>query len=628
MTRTRAIVMTVIVCALGLSARTSAQTTPIDGWVVLPVDEYRTLRERANAQPPPPPGPAIDATLTRIDYELRIDTESVTGRALLTIDVLRDGWTRMQIPAGLMVREARLGSQPVALIEGPPPHVLLARAGRVVLALDIALPLAASAGSESVTLPASAAPISRATLTLPRTGVELSAAGGFLAAQSQTATESQWTIFGRPNEPLTLSWKRKIDDRRAEQPLRTRARITSVFGLGEDVSQLSAAVRLEVVQGLAREIALSVPQGVTVNQVNGPTIADWNVSDGRLHIRFLDPIATETAFVVQGETRTPRDGSIAVPLLRVPAAERETGGVAVDVVGAGEIADRQSRGLEQADATDLGEIVSGRESPSMAAFRLRPLAGSEPRSLSVTVVRYTPQAVLIANVEEARYQVLVADDGRLLVEARYAVRNNQRSFLKVTLPPASTVWSATVGGRPTRPGVAEANAVLLPLDKGRAGEDPPAFVVELVYFQRIEAWDKEGRAQLTLPAIDLPISRTGVNTHVSPRFRVELVPGAFRVEEDTGPFVAALRGEPMPPPPPPPPAAAPAAELQLRIETAVPKLQQLVDQFRREGRTIAGIVPVRMTFPAFGPSIFLQSELTAESQAPVIELAFKQRSGL
>jgi hypothetical protein len=455
---------------------------------------------------------------------------------------LREAWTRVQIPAGLMVREARLGSQPVALIEGPPPHVLLSRAGRAVLALDIALPLAASAGAESVTLPASGAPITRATLTLPHTGVELTASGGFLAEHAQTASESQWTVFGRPNEPLTLTWKRKVDDRRGEQPLRTRARVTTVVGLGEELSQMSAAVRLEVVQGLAREMTLSVPAGVTVNQVNGPTVADWNVSDGELRVRFLDPIAAETSFVVQAEMRAPRDGSIGVPLLRVPAAEREIGGVAVDVVGAGEIGERQARGLEQADATDLGEIVSGRESPSMVAFRFRPLAGSEPRTLSVNVVRYTPQPILIANVEEARYRALVAEDGRLLVEARYAVRNNQRSFLKVTLPPGSMVWSAAVGGRPTRPGVAETNAVLLPLDKGRAGEEPPAFVVELVYFQRVDEWNKSGRTALTLPALDLPISRTGVNLHVSPRFRVELMPGAFRIGEDTGPFTAALRG--------------------------------------------------------------------------------------
>ena len=59
-------------------------------------------------------------------------------------------------------------------------------------------------------------------------------------------------------------------------------------------------------------------------------------------------------------------------------------------------------------------------------------------------------------------------------------------------------------------------------------------------------------------------------------------------------------------------------------------LKQLVDQFRLEssGRTVAGIVPVRMTFPAFGPAIFLESELTAESRALIVELEFKRKGGL
>jgi hypothetical protein len=371
------------------------------------------------------------------------------------------------------------------------------------------------------------------------------------------------------------------------------------------------------VQGVAREVTLSVPAGVAVNQVNGPTVADWTIANGQLRVRFLDPISSETSFVVQADTRAPRDGTIAVPLFRVPAAERETGGVAVDVVGAGEIAGRESRGLEQADPSDLGEIVTGRESPSMMAFRLRPLAGGEPRSLNVTVVRYTPQAVLVANVEEARYRVLAADDGRLLVEARYAVRNNQRSFLKVMLPADSTVWSASIAGRPTRPGVAEANAVLLPLEKARAGEEPPAFVVELIYFQRVAEWDKQGRARVELPAIDLPIATTAVALHFSPRFVVEVVPGAFRLEDDAPPIAAVFRA-----PPPPPPAAMPLP--------GQAKLQDLVERFRNEasGRTVAGIVPVHVMFPAFGPMVFLRAELTGESEAPFIELEFKRRGGI
>jgi hypothetical protein len=515
-----------------------------------------------------------------------------------------------------MVRDAGLDGQPAALVEGPPPYVLLSRAGRVVLSLDIVIPLASSAGAESIALPASAAPISRAVLALPRNGIDLSVAGGFVGEHIETPDESRWTMFGRPNQSLTLSWKRKADDRRAEQPLRTRARVTTIVGLGEEVSQVMAAVRVEVLQGLAREIALLLPAGLVVNQVNGATVGDWDVNGSTLRVRLLDPIASEMEVVIQGETRMPREGAMTVPLVRMPAAERETGGVAVDVVGAGEITGRQSLALEPADPTELGEIVAGRESPSMIGFRLRPVAGSDPRSLTVTVIRYTPQAVLVANVEEARYRILASEDGRLLVEARYAVRNNQRSFLKVAMPGRSTLWSADVAGRPIRPGVAERDAVLLPLEKGRSGEDAPTFVVELVYLQDIDSWPDKGRARFELPALDLPVSRTGLELHYSPRFRVDLQPGVFRVEDDPGPFAEALRH----------PAAPLVATSKAPDQHGAAGLQALVDRFRAEsgGRTVAGALPVHVSFPIFGPSMFVASELTAEAQAPSLELGFKR----
>jgi hypothetical protein len=617
---TRLVPVICVVCTFLAAAPAAAQTAPPpEGWVVLSVDEYRALREKALPPLPLPAASPVDATLTRVDYDLRVNGDSITGRALLTIDVLREGWTRVQIPAGLMVRDARLDGQPVSLVEGPAPHVLLSRAGRSVLTLEIVMPLLSSAGTESIALPASPSPIARATLVLPKSGVDLTLTGGFIAEHTEAANESRWTAFGRPNQALTLTWKRKVDDRRAEQPLRVRSRVTELVGLGEDGGQVSATVRVDVLQGLAQEVTVALPAGLVVNQVNGATVGDWAATDGMLHVRLLEPIAAEVSFVVQGETRAPREGVIVIPLVHVPSSERETGGIAVDVVGAGEIAARQARGLEPADPSELGDMVASRESPSMIAFRLRPLTGGEARSLTVTIVRYTPQAVLIANVEEARYRVLASEDGRLLAEARYAVRNNQRSFLKVVLPRDSTVWSASVGGRPIRPGLAEGAAILLPLDKGRAGEEAPAFVVELVYLQRIDAWAGtrgKGSARFDLPALDLPVSRTGLELHYSPRFRVELQPGPFRAESDPGPYAPALRQ----------PVASPAPAVVDRDQHATAGLQALVDRYRSDlgGRTVMGSLPVHATFPDFGPSMFLASELTAETRAPFVELAFRR----
>jgi hypothetical protein len=613
MERTGVVSAAIFVSALAVAGVT-AQTTAPEGWVVLPVDEYRALRERANPPSPPAPSPPVEATLTRIDYDLRVDAESISGRALLTIDVLKDGWSRVQLPAGLKARDARLDGRPVPLVDGPPPQVLLPRAGRSVLSLDIVTAFASSAGAESLALPPSSSPISRVTLTLPRNGVDLTVVGGFLADRTEAAGESRWTAYGRPNQPLTLTWKRKVDDRRADLPLRVRTRLTTMAGLNEEMCLTSTAVRVEVIQGLAREIALQLPAGLVVNQVDGATVGDWDVANGTLRVRPLDPIATEMSFVVQAEARVPREGPITEPLVRKPSAERESGGSAVDVVGEGEMSGRETRNLEPADPSDLGDIVAGRESPSMLAFRMKPLAGGEPRSLAVTIVRYTPQAVLIANVEEARYRALASEDGRLLVEARYAVRNNQRSFLKVSLPRGAAVWSAEVAGRPVRPGVAEADAVLLPLEKGRAGAEAPTFVVGIVYLQQIASWSDKGQARIELPAIDLPVSRTGVELHFSPRFTVAAQPGTFRVQNDPGAFAEALR--------------QPMLTMEVRAQSAAPAagLQALVDRFRKDAgsRVVTGALPVRVAFPEFGPSIFLAAELTEEGRAPSLDLTFKR----
>jgi hypothetical protein len=610
-----------VVCAAPAAAQDAVRS---DGWVVLGIDEYRALRARAYPVTPDPAPPPVEATLTRVDYDLRVAGDTVTGQARLAIDVLKQGWVSVQVPAGMLVRDARIDGRPTPLsvTEGNPARVLIARTGRSTLTLDVVVPLAAAAGSESIALPPSGSALSAVTLVVPRTGVDLTVSGGFIAEQSETGSDSRWVVYGNPGRALSFAWKRKADDRRASLPLRTRARVTQLVALGEDSTQVTASVQLEVTQGQAREIAMALPSGLVVNQVAGAAVADWAVAGNTLTVTFLEPVAAQASVVVTGEVRAPRDGRIAIPLVRVPAAERETGGVAVDVVGAGEIAAREPRGLEPADAADLGDIIAGRESPSMAAFQFPPLSGAAPRSLTVTVSRYTDQAVLVANVEEARYDALLGEDGKVLVRARYAVRNNQRSFLAVALPPQSVLWSASLAGRPVRPGVSTSGSLLLPLKKGRSNEEAPAFVVELLYLQRATAWTEKGDAQLTLPAVDLPVSRTGLTLHHSPRYDVDAQPGAFRPEADPGPWSAALRSAIIAPDPPPAAPAPKAADRDARNETL------LLDRFQKEaGRTRQGVIPIAIAFPAIGPSEFLAAELTPETQAPSVVLSYRKTGG-
>lgn len=589
-----------------------------DGWVVLPLEQYRTLRASAYPSAPDPSPPPVEAALSRVEYDLRVVGDSISGEVRLTIDVLKQGWVSVLVPPGILVREARLDGFRTTLVDGTPPRVLISRSGRTTLALDAVVPLAISAGVESMVLPASQSALSAVALTIQRPGVELSVSDGFVASHVESPTDSRWQVYGTPGKPLGFSWKRKVDDRRATLPLRVRSRITELVALGEETSQLTTSVRVEVQQGAARQITLLVPEGLVVNHVQGATVGDWNQTGETLVVSFLDPVVTETSLMVSAEGRAPRDGAVSIPILRMPAAERETGGVAVDVIGPGEIADHRAHGLDPADASDLGDIVSGRESPSMAAFRFKPVSGSAPRDLTVTVRRYALQAVPVASVEEARFDALLNQDGKLLVRARYAVRNNQRSFLAVMLPPRSMLWSAALAGRPVRPGLSANGALLLPLQKGRSGEDASTFVVELTYLQRADSWTHAGLARMELPAVDLPVSRSGLCLRHSPRYEVVPKPGSFRVETDPGPWSSALRIDSLPH------ASSQAAPDR---EGTSKDLKSLMDRFQKEiGRTPVGIVPLQIPFPELGPAIFLASELTAETEFPSLEIRYKLTS--
>ena len=570
-------------------------------------------RDRAVARGTEPP--PVDAAITRVEYELRANGGAASGEARVTVDVLKEGWVRVDVPAGLMVRAARIDNRPIPIVQAPSPHVLLSKPGRVVITLEVVAPLAIRGGVESVTIPASRGAVSRVALVVPRQGIAVTAAGGVLSERAQQP-EGRWVAFGRAGQPLVLSWQRRADDR-ASAPLKWRGDVTTLVGLGEDASSMSSSIDVEVTQGAAPFVDVEIPDGVTVNQVAGPLVADWDVAPSRLRVNFLEPVTARATFTLAGELRAPREGTVTLPLVRLRAAEREGGGVAVEVLGAGEIAGRDPRGLEPADPSDLGAPVRGRESPSMLAFTYRAQPGTTARALSLQVARYTPQAVLIASIEEARYDVLLDEEGKALVRARYAVRNNQRAFLAVRLPEGATLWSAAVAGRPLRPGRDQNGAVLVTLEKGRAGQEAPAFAVELTYIQRSGAWTDKGLGQLTLPTVDLPAARSGVVLRHSPRFAITPVAGGpFRVETDSGPFTATLRNSASMP------AGVPLDELAAadRAPASPPPPSA------SGGRLLSGPVPVAVPMPEFGRAVFLAAELTAELQAPSVEFTYKREN--
>jgi len=156
---------------------------------------------------------------------------------------------------------------------------------------------------------------------------------------------------------------------------------------------------------------------------------------------------------------------------------------------------------------------------------------------------------------------------------------------------------------------------------------------------------------VTLPALDLPISRTGMLLYYPPLFHLSAEPGTFRTAEYQAPVSAALAptvneseaagglaagvtvGGPMVNAP----AVAqsgqdfdvlkqPARERSSDEKEKKDATQALLDSFRSKslGGKVTGILPVNVDFPAFGPSLYLVSELTSENQSPSAAFSFQR----
>src|SRR5712692_3103841 len=275
----RSLATSCLILATLLSGSAFAQdATRIEGWVVLPVAEYRALRERAYPAVRPAEPPPVEAALTRIEYELTVAGDSAVGQARLTVDVLKDGWVKVPIPAGLLVREARIEGRPVSLVEdgqgrpGAAPYILLSRSGRQAIVLDIAAPLVRRNGIESLSLPPSQAPVQRTILTLRAPEVDLNVTGGFVAERVQVGQQAQagqraqagqqapagsraqgdqgvrFVVYGRAGDRLGLAWGRQRSQP-VNQTLRMRSRVVEVVALAEDTAQITADLTADVIQG-------------------------------------------------------------------------------------------------------------------------------------------------------------------------------------------------------------------------------------------------------------------------------------------------------------------------------------------------------------------------------------------
>jgi hypothetical protein len=390
------------------------------------------------------------------------------------------------------------------LQEGTNHSAILIGPGPFAVSLGVAAPLTIEAGRASFVLPVPLATSSILSLEIPGNHANVHVEPGLVTTRTTANGNSLIEAALQPGKPARIWWTtREVAAPVAQREVRFLSDIKSVVSVGDSQLRLTALCDVTVIQGEAAEFKLPLPKGFELTTASGNTLASHDDSGNVLTLRVHDPTRRNHQFLIAIE-RTNRETSVEAPLLEFTGAQRETGEVLVEGIGAMELTAKESGALRRMDLREAGAITKSLSHfPLQAAFRYN-RRGTEAPKLQLDWKQFSDADVLSAVAERATVTTLTNVEGRSLTEVSLRVRNHAQPFLKVELPAGAQLVTAEVEGEPVRP-VTGADGSRVPLLRKNL-DSSKAYNVSFVYLSSGSRFAKTGSYDMGLPRFDVPVN--------------------------------------------------------------------------------------------------------------------------
>src|SRR5215204_289577 len=475
------------------------------GTVTLSLSEYNYLVELATRKGTTPDDVPLPFVLSHAVFKLRVENQTLVGTVDIDGSLLEKGSVKTPLTTALTILEAKQSNNPLPLLlEGPHLAAILNGPGPFAVALGVAAPLTIEAGRASFTLAVPLASSSVLTLELPGNHANVRVEPGLVTSRDTTNGQTRIEAALEPGKAARIWWTtREIAAPVAQREVRFLSDVKSVVSVGDSQLRVTALCDVNVIQGEAAEFKIALPQGFELVTASGSTLESHEVSGNTLMLRVHDPARRNHQFLIAIE-RTNRETQAEAPLLAFEDAQRETGELLVEGVGAMELKETESGGLRRMDVREAGAITrSLSHFPLQAAFRYNRRASEAPK-LQLEWRQFPDADVLSAVAERATVTTLTNVEGRTLTEVSLRVRNHAKPFMKVELPAGVQLLSAEVEGQRVKPAEAKDGSRVPLLRPGL--DSSKAYNVSFVYYSSGARFAKSGAYGMDLPKLDIPIS--------------------------------------------------------------------------------------------------------------------------
>jgi hypothetical protein len=580
--------------------------------VVIGLDEFLDMYEKAKAKAETPEVPPRDHALSSAAYEGEVliqDGEPRFARfeAKLRVEVLaKQGWVRIPVlPATVALHSATVkGKEAAVVIENGFYTLITEQKGAFDLDLDFGASVTTQNGQSRIAFELAGSGATTLGLKVPSSeDLDFSVANAHLQSDKIVDGFRRVEATLPSTGTLLVSWQREIPEAAAvaQQKAQVYAEVYTLVGISDGLMRATTTVEHTILFAGKDKFEFAVPEGMTLVDVAGTGLRDWkHKEDGTLEVLLNYAAEGNYSLTMTSERVVPNEGGdLITPIVHPLGVERAKGWVGVESRGNLEIG---SGDVVQATPVDVrslpAAILAITEQPVLLGYKYL----TDKVSVPLRIQHHDDVDVLVTLLDETRARTMWTIEGRRLTSVTYRVRNNRKQFLRLTLPQQAELWSASVGGRAVQPASTPDGEILIPLVRSQAaGGALAAFDVEVVYVENGTSVPESGKGKFSasLPTADVPCTYVAWTIYApeKTKFKRRSYDGSLvHVDNLSNPIPSGPVGY---------------------IETVTPEVQQQAHDQAAGGGMGEGAVPVPVSLPLQGKAVNFEKLLALDETLEV-----------
>ena len=347
--------------------------------VFIPYEQFQQLwkKARAGVTEPDSHEPPVEALLTEVSNEARVEEDVVRVQATLKIEVLRAGWHSIPLRLkGAALLSARLGDAPARIVMAEDGYQLLLEkptpgAAQFLVELVYAKAIRRSPGQNQVTFQAPQAPVNRWLIRVPQSGVKVNIQPMIAASETTSrlsqgdeqppgpaADETSVLAFVGAAPKVQISWTPRSEGATGLAALAS-VQAQQQVTINEGVMRTQARLNYSISRAEVEQLVIEVPRDQKVINVFDANVRQWQVQqeDGvqQVHVQLFQPARGTQSLTIELEQFSEQwaDQGASIPVVRAVGVGRQQGLLVVRLSSALRAEISKRAGLLQLDKQEL-----------------------------------------------------------------------------------------------------------------------------------------------------------------------------------------------------------------------------------------------------------------------------------